>query len=165
MPNLYLEKVTRNAPVPERKTTHAACYDIRADIENRTIIFYRSTNLRQIEICHGIHQLYPGERALIPTGWKMCCDPNWKIELAPRSGISLKVGVTLINSTGILDADYRDEAMVILVNHGAKTVNINDRDRIAQLSLEKVYDFNMVFGKLPATNSNRKGGMGHTGKD
>lgn len=164
MANLYLEQVTSGAIVPEKKTDHAACYDVHANVDCRKIHYYRASNNKQIQLCYGTHKLYPGERALIPTGWKMCCDPGWKIEVAPRSGTSLKYGVTLINSTGILDADFRDEAMLLVVNLGSQIIDIIDGERIAQLSLEEVHDVNIILGKLPATDSNRTGGMGSTGK-
>lgn len=163
MPNLYLECVVKSAKIPEKKTDHAACYDVRANVDRRKIKYYRATNMPQNHLCYGTYQLYPLERALIPTGWKMCCDPGWKIEVAPRSGTSLKLGVSLVNSIGIIDADYRDEAMLLVINLGTQIININEGDRIAQLSVEKVNDVNVIVGPLPATDSNRDGGLGHTG--
>lgn len=163
MVNLYIERVTKNAKLPEKKTDDAACYDIRANIDCRKINFFRSSNVMQTQLCYGTHQLYPGERAMIPTGLKMCCDKGWKIIISPRSGSAIKLGVTLINCNGILDADFRDEAMLLMVNHSNHVIDINHDDRIAQLSLEKVYDVNIILGELPKTDSNRKGGMGHTG--
>ena len=90
---------------------------------------------------------------------------NWKIELAPRSGEAIKRGLTLINAIGIVDADFRHEAMLLVVNHGSSVINIRDGMRIAQLSLERVEDVNIILGILPSVESNRDGGFGSTGHE
>jgi len=165
MPNLYLERVTNSASVPVRKTEHAACYDIQANLINRNVKFYRHGNNAQTELYNGKYKIYPGERVLIPTGWKMCCDSDYKIEIAPRSGNAIKQGLTLINAIGIIDADYRDEVMLLMINHGHQVIEITDGMRLGQLSLERVEEVNMVIciDELPKTDSNRMGGLGHTG--
>ena len=101
---------------------------------------------------------------MIPTGWRMCCDPGWKIEFAPRSGKSIKEGLTLINAIGIVDADFRHEAMLLVVNAGYETIEITHEERIAQLSLEQVFHVDIVEGPLPDIESDRNGGFGSTGK-
>lgn len=166
MANLYIERVTNSAKVPEKKTTHAACYDVRANLVNRIVkVFKGGINKGRVELIKKRIKLAPGDRAMIPTGWKMCCDPGWKIELVPRSGKSIKFGVTLINCTGVVDADFRQEAMLLVVNLSNELITITDEERIAQLSLEVVNDVNVVIGNLPDIDSNRIGGMGSTDND
>lgn len=140
MPNLYVEG---DGIAPTRGTTDAACYDVYAKLDEPV-------------------WLSPGKRMLIPTGLKMCCDPSYFIALYPRSGLAIR-GVTLANCVGVIDADYRDEVKVILVNHGRGSVTINKGDRIAQLMIQPVLPVEIVSG-LPPTDSDRRGGFGSTGK-
>ena len=164
MPKLYLEQVTETAIKPVQATSHAACYDVCADLDEREIKYFDHLNEDGdlMYISNKKHTLQPGERVLVPTGWKMCCDPGWKIEIAPRSGNAIKKGLTLINCTGIIDADYRHEVMALMINDSTFDVEIKHGDRIAQLSLEKVNKIEMVVGVLPEIKSNRTGGMGST---
>jgi len=164
MARLYLEKVTNNAIKPSRETEHSACYDVRANLMGRNVKVFRGSNAGQIEMINGHISLYPGERAMIPSGWKMCCDPGWKIEFAPRSGLAIKEGITLINCIGIVDADFRHEAMILVINTSKQPIEIRHEERIAQLSLEEVYHIDIVEGNLPVIESTRNGGFGSTGK-
>lgn len=163
MSKLYIEAVTNNAIKPSRATDHSACYDIYANLQARNVQVFRNGNVGNMLMVHGKLALFPGDRAMVPTGWKMCCDPGWKIEIAPRSGKAIKQGVTLINGIGIVDADFRHEAMILIINSGAEVVEINHEERIAQLSLEEVYHIDIVEGPLPKIESTRVGGMGSTG--
>lgn len=163
MPNLYLERVTNSAKVPVKVTNHAACYDVRANLLQRDIIYYAGNSKKRTEVTPGFIKLVPGERVMIPTGFKMCCDPGWKIELLPRSGAALKRGLTLINCTGVVDADFRHEVMILMTNNSTEIIEIRDKERIAQLSIEIVNDIEIVLGKLPSIDSNRNGGFGSTG--
>lgn len=79
--------------------------------------------------------LAPGARALVPTGLAFEIPPGWEVQLRPRSGLALREGLTLLNSPGTIDADYRGEVGVIVVNHGAEPVAIAHGMRIAQLVL------------------------------
>ena len=161
MTNLYVEPFSTSIKIPTMATDHSACYDVYADLNGRDVTMYNVG--KKVVKANCRLELYPGDRAIIPTGLKMCCDPGWKIELAPRSGNAIKKGLTLINCVGIVDADYRHEVGILLVNSGIEVVVIEDTERVAQLSLEKVYPVNMIIGQLPETNSNRDGGMGSTG--
>ncbi len=141
MSKLYLKRISKTAQLPEKATDHAACYDIRANINGRELSSFIGNDLYELEVSeqHDIGLIiHPNQRVLIPTGWKMCCDPGWKIEVSPRSGKSIKEGLSLINCTGIIDADYRNELMILVVNHNTVPVTIKHGERIAQLSLERV---------------------------
>lgn len=167
MTRLYIEKIVINAMTPSRATEFSAGYDIHANLLARDVKFFRNSNMNRptVEpVDDKTIVLFPSERAMIPTGWRMCCDPGWKIEIAPRSGLAIKEGISLINCIGILDADYRHEAMVLAINHSDEPVEIRHEERICQLSLEPVYHIDIVKGKLPHIESSRNGGMGSTGK-
>lgn len=170
MTNLYLEPISESAKEPEQKTRDAACYDVYADTCDRDVIVYSSRNIKTVqESQFDLNDnmdivLQPGERALIPTGWRMCCDPGYRIAIYPRSGLAVKFGMSLITCVGVIDADYRDEVMVTLTNFSSLPVSVHHGDRIAQLAVERVEPVSLVVGTLPATESDRNGGFGSTGK-
>lgn len=103
--------------LPSYQSEHAAGMDVRA-AEERT--------------------LQPQETALIPTGFAMAIPPGYEAQLRPRSGLALKNGITLLNSPGTIDADYRGAVQVILTNLGHQPFFINPGDRIAQMVIAKV---------------------------
>ena len=84
-------------------------------------------------------EVKPGERVLIPTGLCFAVPEGHELQARPRSGLAIKKGITLVNTPGTIDADYRGEVKIILINHGRKTVTINDHDRIAQLVLCPIF--------------------------
>jgi dUTP pyrophosphatase len=108
--------------------------------------------------------LAPMERCLIPTGLFLAIPENWEAQIRPRSGLAIKQGITCLNTPGTIDADYRGEIKVILINLSKEPQIINDGDRIAQMvfqSVEKV-DWELVVA-LDETQR-AAGGFGHTGK-
>jgi len=113
---------------------------------------------------HGRHPilLEPNERKLIPTGIFIAVPEGYEIQVRPRSGLALKEGITVLNSPGTIDSDYRQEVGVILINHSAKVFMVEPGMRVAQLVLQKVelVCWELV-NELPTTE--RKGGFGSTG--
>jgi dUTP pyrophosphatase len=108
--------------------------------------------------------LQPGESKLIATGFAVAIPPGYEIQVRPRSGLAIKHGVTIINSPGTIDADYRGEVKIGLVNHGEKPYTIYRGDRIAQLVVAPVQQADLqVVDKLDKT-VRQSGGFGHTGK-
>lgn len=108
--------------------------------------------------------LNPGERRLVPTGVRLALPEGYEGQVRPRSGLALTSGVTILNSPGTIDSDYRGEVQVILVNLGQEPYTIRPRDRIAQLVVAPVTraDF-VVEGRLPETRRG-EGGFGSTGR-
>ena len=105
----------------------------------------------------------PGERAMIATGIAIALPPGHEGQIRPRSGIALRHGVTVLNSPGTIDADYRGEIQVILVNLGAKTFEITRGTRIAQMVIAPIVQAKIVeSGSLDATER-EGGGFGSTG--
>ena len=108
--------------------------------------------------------LQPLERALIPTGIFIELPQGYEIQVRPRSGLAIKQGITCLNTPGTIDADYRGEIKVILINLSQEEQVIHPGDRIAQLVLQRVEQVNWTLaGQLEATERN-EGGFGHTGK-
>lgn len=148
--------------LPQCATPSSAGYDVKAKLQNididkmyNTYIETDKTGNEKVVIC-------PGGRALIPTGLYVAIPEGYEIQVRPRSGLALKKGITVLNTPGTIDADYRDEIGVILINHGDRPFEVRDGDRIAQLVLSKFYQIEwekVVF--LP--ESSRKGGFGSTG--
>ena len=107
--------------------------------------------------------LAPGERALVPTGLALAIPPGFEGQVRPRSGLALKKGVSLVNSPGTIDADYRGEVGIIIINHGQEAVTIAPGERIAQLIFAPVVRAEFVEVEELAATRRNAGGFGHTG--
>jgi dUTP pyrophosphatase len=133
-------------PLPAYQSQHAAGLDIVAGVPDGEPV-----------------ELLPGARALIPTGFALELPQGYEAQMRPRSGLALKHGVTLLNSPGTIDCDYRGEVMVIVVNHGSETVVVRRGDRIAQLVIAPVSHVEIaVADELEATARGARG-FGSTG--
>jgi dUTP pyrophosphatase len=104
----------------------------------------------------------PGKRVLIPTGIKMAIPDGYEAQIRPRSGLSLKTDLMVVNSPGTIDSDYRGEIKVIMGNFGSEQVTINRGDRIAQVVFAPVIRANLIFESLNDTERGT-GGFGSTG--
>lgn len=108
--------------------------------------------------------LQSGQRVLVPTGLMIAVPPGHEAQVRPRSGLALKHGVTVLNSPGTVDADYRGEVSVLLINHGEEPFTIRRGERIAQLVIAAVTQANLVVvASLPSTDRG-SGGFGSTGR-
>lgn len=104
----------------------------------------------------------PG-RAVVPVGFAMALELGTEAQIRPRSGLAVRLGITVLNSPGTVDGDYRDEVGVVLINHGGKSFVIREGDKIAQMVLAKyVWDEPLVF-VTELEETQRKGGFGSTG--
>lgn len=131
-------------PLPRYETEHAAGLDLMACIPADIT-------------------LAPGKRALIPTGFAIALPPGFEAQVRPRSGLAFKHGVTVLNAPGTIDADYRGELGVILINHGEAAFTISRAMRIAQLVIAPVAQAVLTeTSELPATGRGA-GGFGSTG--
>jgi dUTP pyrophosphatase len=107
--------------------------------------------------------LSPGEIKLISTGVSVALPPGFEAQIRPRSGLALKHGVGILNTPGTIDADYRGEVGIILINMGKTPFVVKRGDRIAQMIINKVYQAHLELSSdLPPTDRN-EGGFGHTG--
>jgi dUTP pyrophosphatase len=133
-------------PLPDYATAGSSGLDLRANLESPVV-------------------LNSLERQLIPTGLFMEIPEGFEAQVRPRSGLAIKQGLTCLNSPGTIDADYRGEIKIILINLSSDPQQVNDGDRIAQLVFQKVEKVNLI-SVLELTSSERaEGGFGHTGKN
>lgn len=107
--------------------------------------------------------LEPGASALIPTGLRFAISAGYEIQVRPRSGLALKNQITVLNTPGTIDADYRGEVGVILINHGKNPFIVTPRMRIAQIVLVKVERAHFLLETSLLSTSRGEGGFGHTG--
>jgi dUTP pyrophosphatase len=107
--------------------------------------------------------LAPGARALVPTGIALAIPAGYEGQVRPRSGLALRQGLTLVNSPGTIDADYRGEVSVIVINHGTEDVAIAPGDRIAQLIFAPVCRVSLQAVESLDETARNAGGFGHTG--
>lgn len=105
-----------------------------------------------------------GESALIPTGIQMEIPVGYEIQVRPRSGLALKSLITVLNTPGTIDSDYRGQIQVILMNHGKEPFTVTPGMRIAQLVLAPVYQARFVISNELITTKRGTGGFGHTGQ-
>ena len=135
----------KNVTLPKYETEGSAGLDVRANTTEPIV-------LKSLE------------RVLIPTGLKIAIPEGYEVQVRPRSGLAIKHGITMLNSPGTIDSDYRGEIKVIAVNLSNETYTIEPNERIAQLVLNKVEQIEFVeVDELDATNRG-EGGFGHTGK-
>jgi dUTP pyrophosphatase len=132
-------------PLPQYMSEHAAGMDLYAAVDNLTVI-------------------PPGGWKLIPTGLAIALPDGYEAQVRPRSGLALKQGVSILNTPGTVDADYRGEVGVILMNHSDRDLIIKRGDRIAQMIVNKIEKIQFEeVSELPETERGA-GGFGHTGK-
>lgn len=172
MTTLHIKRLVPQAQLPARATELAAGLDVRACLHSRTVKVWREvernygrdTAEHNEPVMRGTVTLYPGDRALIPTGQAMRPAPGYCLKFYPRSGLSLKQGLTLINAVGMGDEDYSDEYHVTLVNHSGTVQSIADGMRLCQLMVERVELVEIVeCEELPPVQSDRQGGFGSSG--
>jgi dUTP pyrophosphatase len=134
---------TEDIPLPCYMTEHAAGMDLAAAVGADVTI-------------------HPGERMLIPTGVMVAVPEGYEAEIRPRSGLALRHGMTLVNAPGTIDADYRGEVGIIMINHGRVPFVVKRGDRVAQMVVHRVcHVVWSVSGALPPTVRG-DGGFGHT---
>ncbi|NHW35281.1 dUTP diphosphatase [Paenibacillus aceris] len=108
--------------------------------------------------------LAPGERQLIPTGFALSMPPELEAQIRPRSGLAYKYGITTLNSPGTIDADYRGEVKVLLINHGQEAFTIQRNERIAQMVFQLVPQIELQEVEELTETERGTGGFGHTGR-
>ena len=142
---MHVEIINKsNNPNPEYQTDQSAGMDLRAYLKKN-------------------ENIGPGEYKLIGTGIYIKIPPGYEAQVRPRSGLALKKGITVLNSPGTIDSDYRGEVGVILINHSNDDFNVESGDRIAQLVISK-YE-NVVWNNVKDIDSSSRGegGFGSTG--
>ena len=145
MVKVLIKKLDQSVELPVYKTTGASGMDLMAFIKQPI-------------------KLAPSSSCLVPTGLSLAFSQDYEIQIRPRSGLATKHGITVLNTPGTIDSDYRGEIKIILFNHGSKEFIINNKDRIAQMILTPVFKIDLEeTNNLPDTIRG-KGGFGSTGK-
>lgn len=128
---------------------------------------YMSELAAGLDLCAAIDApvvLAPGQRIAIDTGLAMALPAGYEAQLRPRSGLAAKHGISLVNSPGTIDADYRGPVKVLVINHGTEPVTIEPRDRIAQMVIAQVAQAELVEVSELDTTARGAGGFGSTGR-
>jgi dUTP pyrophosphatase len=144
-PRVLIKKLRPDAVVPRYMTEHAAGLDLSAAIDEAVLVA-------------------PGERIAISTGLAFELPPGYEGQVRPRSGLARDHGVTLVNSPGTLDADYRNALIVLVINHGTAAVRIEPGQRVAQLVIAPVIQAELVEVDELSTTARGTGGFGSTGR-
>lgn len=131
-------------PLPQYATTQSAGVDLRANLEMPVV-------------------LKPMERKLIPTGLHIALPEGYEAQVRPRSGLALKKGITVLNSPGTIDADYRGEVGVLLINLSMEDFTVNDGERIAQMVIARHEQSMFEDVEVLDETERGEGGYGHTG--
>ena len=133
-----------NQPLPEYATTQSAGVDLRANIDEPV-------------------ELKPLSRTIIPTGLHIALPEGYEAQIRPRSGLAIKKGITCLNTPGTIDADYRGDVGVILINLSAETFIVNPGERIAQMVINKFEQAKFELVEELDETERGEGGFGHTG--
>ncbi len=145
MQKINITNVSNNS-LPEYQTKYSAGMDLRAALVESTITLAAN-----------------GGTALVPTGLAIALPEGYEAQVRPRSGLAAKYGVTVLNSPGTIDADYRGEIKVILINHGKDPFVINNGDRIAQMVIARYEQIEWQLVDILDETERGTGGFGHTG--
>ena len=137
--------VDSDIPLPSYMTRHSSGMDLCAALDDDLTIEH-------------------GGISLVPTGFAVAIPEGFEAQIRPRSGLAAKHGIGLINSPGTIDSDYRGEIKIAVINLGEKAYTFRRRDRIAQMVIQRVYQFQPVIVEELDETARGNGGFGHTGK-
>ena len=138
-------KKNKDVPLPRYMTANSAGMDICAVLEADLV-------------------LDPGRIGLVPTGFAMALPDGFEAQIRPRSGLAVNHGIGIINAPGTIDADYRGEVKIALINLGQESVTIKRGERIAQMVVQKVYQARINLVEQLDDTGRSTGGFGHTGR-
>ena len=148
MENLEVKVINKSHhPLPSYETHEAAGMDVRAFLPDGPVV------------------LKPGQRALIGTGLYMQLPAGYECQIRPRSGLALNHGISIVNSPGTVDADYRGEIGIILINLGQEDFTVSDGDRICQMVIKSYSHVKWVPTERLDRTKREDGSFGHTGMD
>ena len=145
MIKVLVKKLEPSVKLPSYKTNGASGMDLMAFIDNSI-------------------ELKPGESCLVPTGLSVAFPEEYEIQIRPRSGLAVKNSISVLNTPGTIDSDYRGEIKVILFNHSKENFKINNNDRIAQMILTPVIKMDLEETNELPESMRGEGGFGSTGK-
>ena len=145
MVKVLIKKLNPTVQLPSYKTNGASGMDLMANIEKPII-------------------LEPGKSCLIPTGLSVAFPQEYEIQIRPRSGLAAKNNISVLNTPGTIDSDYRGELKIILINHGSKNFTVNNNERVAQMVLTPIIKMELEETNELPESIRGEGGFGSTGK-
>ena len=145
MTEILIKRLSKNVNLPKYETDGSSGLDLAAHIENSV-------------------EIKPGQTEIIPTGLAVAIPKNFEIQIRPRSGLAAKNNISVLNTPGTIDSDYRGEIKVILYNHGNTDFIINNKDRIAQMILTPIIRMDLEETDELPESVRGAGGFGSTGK-
>ena len=145
MVKVFVKKLNPSVKLPSYKTNGASGMDLMAFIDESI-------------------ELKPGKSCLIPTGLSVAFSKEYEIQIRPRSGLAAKNNISVLNTPGTIDSDYRGELKIILFNHGSENFTINRNDRVAQMVLTPIIKMELEETNELHETIRGKGGFGSTGK-
>ncbi len=167
---VIFEKLAKDVRVPARATKQSAGYDIRAHLTCGPIRIHRGGNRDTVSVTaisagNGTPAivLEPGDRALVPTGFRARLPDGYEAQIRMRSSVAWKRGLTVPNAPGTVDADYADEWFVLVLNSAPHSIRIEHGERIAQVVLHRYRVARWEEGPV-SISTDRAGGLGSTGK-
>jgi dUTP pyrophosphatase len=144
MIKIQIKRLSTSVSIPKYETPGSSGLDVAAYIENNIII-------------------YPGEKAIVSTGFSISVPIGYEVQIRPRSGLAAKKNITVLNTPGTIDADYRGEIKIILINLGKEKFIIENGDRIAQMVVCPVVQADLEEVKELSNTERGSGGFGSTG--
>tara|TARA_B100000795_G_C22368941_1_gene275352 strand:+ start:11 stop:448 length:438 start_codon:yes stop_codon:yes gene_type:complete len=145
MAKVLIKKLNPNVDLPGYKTSGASGMDLMAFIEEPI-------------------KIAPNSSYLVPTGLSMAFSEDYEVQIRPRSGLAIKNGITVLNTPGTIDSDYRGEIKIILFNHGKEDFVINNKDRVAQMILTPIVKMELEETDNLSDTLRGEDGFGSTGK-
>ena len=145
MAKVLIKKLNPDVELPAYKTNGASGMDLMAFIEKPI-------------------RIVPNSSCLVPTGLSMAFSEDYEVQIRPRSGLAAKNNITVLNTPGTIDSDYRGEVKIILFNHGKEDFLINNKDRVAQMILTPVVKMELEETDILPDTLRGEGGFGSTGK-
>ena len=165
MMKVQVIKATMNE-LPTYGTPESAGCDLRADLWNiHEKFLFDASVVRTAEGTVDYISINPGGRALIPTGLHIALPVGYEAQVRPRSGLALKHGISVVNTPGTIDADYRGDVGVVLINHGFEPFEVRQGDRIAQLVIAKHEQAEFIEVEVLDDTNRGEGGFGSTGSN
>ena len=144
MIKVLIKRLSKTAIIPKYETSGSSGMDISANIES-------------------VIKILPGKTSIIPTGFAVSIPSGYEIQIRPRSGLAAKNSLSVLNTPGTIDADYRGEIKVILINHGDQIFEVENGTRIAQMVVSPVKQVQLKEVENLETTNRGKGGFGSTG--
>lgn len=165
-PKLSIFKTHPGVTLPKFQTEQSACFDLAFSGKGKTV--YKGYNMNNATFERTLHNgnifITPGDRIMVPTGLILDIPKGYSVRVHPRSGLSLKQGLVLINSEGVIDSDYVEELFLLMVNTSANGQWINEGDRLCQAELTKLETYDIMETMTrPRSKTDRIGGLGSTG--